>query len=104
MAETQSPDTRNLPTREPVESVCRVTVPEKDLFGEDGLIFRINDMSFYPGKTYMLPEPVAIELKRLIASRQKYDMRILQPTRDVEALRRVAGIHPGVTEDKTSSG
>lgn len=59
-----------------------VEVPDTDLFGEPHTGVSVNFNQFGPGKHFVSPE-MASEVRRLLASRLRGDMRVLQPRQDV---------------------
>lgn len=59
-----------------------VEIPDTDLFGEPHTGVSVNFEKFLPGRYHVSPE-MAFEIKRLIANRQRGDIRVLQPRQDV---------------------
>lgn len=59
-----------------------VEVPDVDLFGEAHTGVSVNFEKFLPGRYHVSPE-MASEIKRLLANRQRGDIRVLQPRQDV---------------------
>ena len=63
-----------------------VTCPSADLFEKNWQGASINQFKFVGGKTYFMPPDFANELRRIIATNQKADLRILQSHPDVKSI------------------
>lgn len=78
-----------------------VTVPEKDeIFDRVHPTIRINKMKFPPG-THFVPPEVAGELQRILLTYRLSQIRILQPKKDLSALRKMQerGYAPDMSEN-----
>jgi hypothetical protein len=58
-----------------------VEIPDTDLFGEPHTGVSINFNQFLPGKYFVSPE-MGAEVQKLLASRMRGDIRVLQPRQD----------------------
>ena len=63
-----------------------VTCPNADLFEKNWQGASINQFKFEGGKTYFMPPDFATELRRIIATNQRADLRILQSHPDVKSV------------------
>ena len=63
-----------------------VTCPSADLFEKNWQGASINQYKFEGGKTYFMPPAFAAELRRIIATNQRADLRILQSHPDVKSV------------------
>ena len=63
-----------------------VTCPSADLFEKTWQGASINQYKFVGGKTYFMPPDFAAELRRIIATNQRADLRILQSHPDVKSV------------------
>lgn len=62
-----------------------VEVPEADLFDKRHQGVQVNFEKYGPGRHFLPPE-LAGEVRRLLASKVRSDIRILQPKRDQKAM------------------
>ena len=69
-----------------------VKIPEQDLSDHVFPTIRINHMEFMPGETYLLKEPIASSVEERVRAYQRYDLNLLRPTPDKEAIR-IMGKH-----------
>lgn len=79
------------------------TVPEFDALGEPHPGVRINGEFFGPG-THAVSKDLAFEINRIVASNAEYNIRILQPRRDLRSLRQVTNRGGGVSVDPGKIG
>ena len=81
-SETQAPSAAEvLKANENKDNWVWVEVPDTDLFGEAHTGVSINFNQFGPGKYFVSPE-MGAEITRLLANRQRGDIRVLQPRQD----------------------
>ena len=64
-----------------------VTIPEKDLFDRP-IKININTDTFEAG-THFVHKDIAGEITRILKSKEEGDVRILQPKKDLKALRQL---------------
>lgn len=62
-----------------------VTIPKKDLLGYQHADMGLNRMIFRHGETYHLPATIAAFLRDRLEVYARACVRVLQPTRDIEA-------------------
>lgn len=63
-----------------------VVFPEVDIFDKPHQPASLNGFKFERGSRYFCPPDVAAELRRLIATALKADMRLMQSTPDLKAV------------------
>lgn len=64
-----------------------VVFPEVDIFDKPHQAASLNGFKFERGHRYFCPPDVAGELRRLIATALKADMRLMQATPDIKSVR-----------------
>lgn len=64
-----------------------VSMPETDIFDKPQQKASINGIDFERGNRYFMPPDWATELRRIIKTTMRADMRIMQATPDVKSVR-----------------
>lgn len=68
-----------------------VTIPAMDMYDYPHPKVQINRQSFLPGQTYKAPAVLAKEVKRILASKNESDIRLLRPRKDRKAINAIQG-------------